>query len=79
MTRSEADVQCASLNADEDPGHRWLAHQMSPGEWVVIKVSGAGSRIREPLKASIESRSKPSDPPDPRPAIFQNVPPYGAA
>jgi hypothetical protein len=34
---------------------------------------------RDPLKATTEAKPKPSEAEDPRPAIFRNIPPYGAA
>jgi hypothetical protein len=78
MTREEAVARCAELNRDETGDRRWLVKRVAAEGWEVVSMSGPGLRPLGPLKESVESRPRPSDPPDPRPSIFRNVPPYGA-
>jgi hypothetical protein len=47
------------------------------GGWEIVSVLLEGFRHTDPLKASIETKPKPSEPPDPRPSIFRNIPPFG--
>jgi hypothetical protein len=78
MTRDEALAHCESLNREETGERRWFPKQNAAGEWEVVSLSGTGFRPLGPLKESAEARPRPSEPPDPRPTIFRNVPPYGA-
>lgn len=78
MTRSDAVARCAELNRDEAGDRHWFAKQITPDGWEVVSISGTGLRARGPLKETVETRPRPSEPPDPRPSIFRNVPPYGA-
>ncbi len=73
MTRSEADAHCAELNdaAGAEPGARWMAREISPGEWRAVRVRVPGLRATGPLTTSQESRPKP-DAPDPRPLVDPN-------
>jgi hypothetical protein len=77
MTREEAVARCAQLNQNDEDGRHWLARQNNDGEWEVVSVRVAGLGRPDGLKASIETKPKPSEPPDPRPAIFRNIPPFG--
>ncbi len=74
MDREEAERRAAELNRDHpDRGsHRWLAGEGEEG-WRVARVSVPGGVRLEPLKQGVESRPRPSDPPDPRPVFDQNV------
>jgi hypothetical protein len=78
MTRDEAAARSEALNREETSDRHWLPREVAPGEWEVVAVSGTGFRPAGPLKESSEARPRPSEPPDPRPSIFRNVPPYGA-
>jgi hypothetical protein len=78
MTQEEATARAEELNREETGDRRWLPRQISPGEWQVVAISGTGFKPAGPLKERSEARPSPSDPPDPRPSIFRNVPPYGA-
>jgi hypothetical protein len=78
MTQDEATTHAEALNREETGARRWLARQVSPGDWQVVAISGTGFRPPGPLKESSEARPRSSDAPDPRPSIFRNVPPYGA-
>lgn len=46
-------------------------------EWEVVSLLVEGFRRPDPLKATIETKPQPAEPPDPRPAIFRNIPPFG--
>ncbi|MBV9415292.1 MAG: hypothetical protein JO363_09970 [Solirubrobacterales bacterium] len=78
MNRDEAAAKSAALNREETGDRHWFPKQVAAEEWEVVSVSGTGFRPRGPLKETSETRPSPSDPPDPRPSIFRNVPPYGA-
>jgi len=80
MIRAEAEAHCAELNRDPDDGGggRWLVQEAAPGDWRAVRLRVRGLAPTHPLKATVESRPRPEDPPDPRPAIFRNIPPYGA-
>jgi hypothetical protein len=77
MTHEEALARCAELNRAREGGRKWFARQNVDGEWDVVSVLVEGFRSADPLKASIETRPEPSEPPDPRPSIFRNIPPFG--
>jgi hypothetical protein len=78
MTHEEAVARCRELNREQTDGRHWLPRQVDASRWEVVSISGPGLRPRGPLKEGAESRPSPSDPPDPRPSIFRNIPPYGA-
>jgi hypothetical protein len=74
MDREQAERRAAELNRDhpERATHRWLARE-SGGGWQVARLSlPAGMRI-DPVTASVESRPRPPQAPDPRTAFGQNV------
>ncbi len=79
MTREQAQQSAAELNREhaERATHRWLARE-TPAGWSVVRVSlPAGMRI-EPLRASVETRPRPPQAPDPRSTLVRNVGgPYG--
>jgi hypothetical protein len=77
MTREEAVARCAELNRDGEAGRHWFIKQNGDGEWEIVSVLAEGLRRPDPLKAGIEAKPKPSEPADPRPAIFRNIPPFG--
>lgn len=79
MTRDEATARAASLNAGASANEHWLLKQSSPGDWDVVRLAGAGVGAARPSGTHTESRPKPEEPADPRPAIFQNIPPFGPA
>jgi hypothetical protein len=78
MTHDEATAHCAELNRDEEAERHWFVRATGPDEWEAISVSGAGMGRPAGLKAGVESRPEPSQPPDPRPSLIRNIPPYGA-
>lgn len=79
MTRAEADARVASLNADASVDEHWLVRQTSSEGWEVVRLTGPGLGASRPSGAHTESRPRPEEPADPRPAIFRNIPPYGPA
>ncbi len=78
MTRAEAEAQAASRNAEADSDTRWMVKQAADGECQVVRMTAPGLGAVRPSGAHTESRPRPEEPADPRPAIFRNVPPYGA-
>ena len=78
MTQDEAKAEAAHRNADPKGDGFWSVKEEAAGDWGLIHVATPGvGRIR-PVGSHAESRPKPSEPPDPRPTIVQNIPPYGA-
>jgi hypothetical protein len=49
------------------------------GQRVRLKLDGVELEGPGPVKETTEAKPKPTQPDDPRPAIFRNVPPYGPA
>jgi hypothetical protein len=78
MTRAEADARAASLNEEAAGDTRWMVREAATGEWSVVRMTAPGLAAIRPSGTHSESRPEPSEPPDVRPAIFRNVPPYGA-
>jgi len=78
MTRDEATARATSLNANASVDEHWLVREAPSGEWEVARVTGPGVGAIRPTGTHTESRPKPEEPADPRPALFRNVPPYGA-
>jgi hypothetical protein len=77
MTQDEAIEEAAHRNADQSEAGVWAAKQSGDGSWGLVHVTAPGlARIR-PSGSHEESRPKPSEPPDPRPSIIRNIPPYG--
>jgi hypothetical protein len=81
MTRDEATAAAKRLSAEhpDRETHAWIAREAAADRWEVVKVRVPGGARRDPLEATTEAKPKPPQADDPRPAIFQNIPPYGAA
>jgi hypothetical protein len=79
MTREDAVARAERLNAEhpDRETHTWIPRKSPAGEWEIAKLRMPGLR-RDPLKATTEAKPKPQQADDPRPPIFQNIPPYGA-
>jgi hypothetical protein len=77
MTRHEADARAAALNADASVDEHWLVTEASPGAWEVVRLKGPRVGAARPSGSHSESRPRPEEPADPRPGIFQNIPPFG--
>lgn len=60
--------------ADDGP---WLAQQTASGGWRVVRVSVPGLPSARPSGSHVESRPRPPQADDPRPAAWRDVPPYG--
>ncbi len=78
MNHDEATAHCAQLNREEAAERHWLVRATGHDEWDVVSVAGAGLGRPGGLRASVESKPEPSAPPDPRPSLIRNIPPYGA-
>ena len=76
MTREEAEARCAELNGEVERDRQWFPRQVEAEEWEVVSVALPEEATR-PLKGTIEAKPKPSQPPDPRPSLFRNIPPFG--
>ena len=77
MTREQAAARCAELNREGDGRQRWFAKVRDDGEWEIVSVVAPGFRRPDPLRATVETKPQPAEPPDPRPSIFRNIPPFG--
>jgi hypothetical protein len=77
MTRDEATAHAASLNADASADEHWLVREASSGGWEVVRLAGPGLGASRASGTHTESRPKPEEPADPRPGLFQNIPPFG--
>jgi hypothetical protein len=77
MTRDEAIAECSRLarESDERATHSWLPREITPGEWVVVRV---GLPTQRPLGSLSEAKPRPAQADDPRPALWRDVGgPYG--
>ena len=78
MTRPEAQAKAAGLNQKADADTRWMVREQGDGSWDLVRMTAPGLGAVRPTGSHTESRPEPGEPPDPRPAIFRDVPPYGA-
>lgn len=77
MNRAEAEEICTRY-ADEHPDRKvaqWRPRQEADGSWSVMRVDLPPSGDLVPEQRADE---RPPTADDPRAAIFQNIPPYGA-
>lgn len=77
MTHDQAVERCEQLNRQGDGSEHWFPRQTAEGEWELVSVAVDAFRHPDPLKTSTEARPEPQEPPDPRPSIFRNIPPFG--
>jgi hypothetical protein len=72
VTRDEAIAEAARLTREHpDRATRsWLARESTPGEWTVAKI---GLPSRGPTVGVQESKPRPPQPGDPRPAFWRDV------
>lgn len=75
MNRADAEAEAARRNRADADG-LWGAREEA-GDWRLVRVAVPGGHVR-PSGAHTESKPKPPAPADPRSALGQNVPPYGA-
>lgn len=74
MTREDAEALVATRRA-EHPKDGWVAREHE-GSWNVVRLPGLG---RGPTRPTVESKPKPPQADDPRPAMWRNVGgPYSA-
>lgn len=78
MTHEAATKRAAELNEQETQGRHWFARPTEAGGYEVVAVTAPGMPSPGELHASIETKPKPNEAPDPRPSLFRNIPPYGA-
>jgi hypothetical protein len=72
MRRHEAEAQRERLQRD-DHNHTYLVTERSQGNWDVVRVNRGHGAFD--LRAE---RGDPADPPpDPRPSLIRQIPPYG--
>jgi len=78
MTRAEAEAECRRLSAEslERETHRWALREGDNGEWSVVRI--ALPPATEPSGTETRGDERPTTPDDPRPATWQNVPPWAA-
>lgn len=77
MTHDAATKRAAELNRQERQGRHWFARETAAGVYDVVAVTAPGMPSTGDLHASIQSKPKPTEPPDPRPSLFRNIPPFG--
>lgn len=76
MTREAAHARAAHLNGEGSDTTGWVARR-AEGTWEVVRLTVPGLARVEATGARTESRPRPEDPPDDRPLIIRNIPPYG--
>jgi len=72
VTREEATAEAARLTR-EHPNRAtrsWLAREATPGEWTVVRI---GLPSRGPTVDTQESKPRPPQADDPRPAFWRDV------
>jgi hypothetical protein len=78
MTRTEAEAESKRLAAEsaDRETHRWVPRDDGNGDWSVVKIGLPPSP--EPTGTETRGDERPVTPDDPRPASWQNVPPWAA-
>lgn len=77
MTREEAEA-LRDRYAAEHPDRakaQWRTTEQADGSWAVVRISLPPSQETTP---ELRADERPPTADDPRAAIFQNIPPYGA-
>jgi len=73
MTREEAEA-LMTVRRTEHPEDGWMARERDAA-WEVVRLPGMG---RGPVRPAVESKPKPPQADDPRPAMWRDVGgPYG--
>jgi hypothetical protein len=72
MTREEAISECSRLAREhaDRATHSWLPRELVPGEWAVVRV---GVPRASALGTMQESKPRPPQADDPRPAMWRDV------
>jgi hypothetical protein len=81
MDRNAAEQERKRLQAEHPDRavNTWILREEPAGEWQVVRVPLPPGMKRDPMSATTEAKPEPRDAEDPRPAMFRNIPPYGAA
>ena len=77
MTREEAQAEVRRLTAEhpDRATHSWLPRKGADGGWTVVKL---GVASKAPVGTTQESKPRPPQADDPRPALWRDVGgPYG--
>ena len=77
MTKTEAEAEAARRNHEPAEAGLWGARDGGADGWTLVHLAAPGMPRQRASGAHTESRARPEAPPDPRPAIIQNIPPYG--
>ena len=74
MTREEAELRAAQLNAEhpDRATNRWIVKEGGEG-WDVARVALPPGMRLDPVKETTEARPKPPQAPDPRTPFERNV------
>jgi hypothetical protein len=74
MTQEQAQQRAADLNRDhpERGRYRWLAREGADG-WQVARITLPGGMRLDPLDETVESKPRPPQADDPRPALWRDV------
>lgn len=78
MTRAEAEAECRRLAAEspDRETHRWVSRDGGGGEWSVVRIGLPPAAPPAGTETRADERPPTAD--DPRPASWQNVPPWAA-
>ena len=80
MTRPEAQARADQLNreAPDRAEHRWTVREREDRSWEVVALTVPGRQMNPgPSRTATVQRPEPGEPPDPRPSLIRNIPPYG--
>jgi hypothetical protein len=78
VTREEARQEATRRNAQPSADTAWIARRRQGDDWQVVRLRAPGLAASQATGAHVEAKPRPPEPDDPRPAVFRNIPPYGA-
>ena len=78
MTEREARERCAKLGAEspERSTHSWIPRKNADGDWSVVKLAVPSPKTPDSITTEPTGAEAARD--DPRSAMEQNFPPWGA-
>jgi len=78
MTEQEARERCAKLGAEspERSTHSWIPKKNPAGDWSVVKLAVPSPKTPETVTTEPSENQSAKD--DPRTAMEQSFPPWGA-
>jgi hypothetical protein len=78
MTRAEAAAECRRLSVEspDRETHRWVPRDDGDGNWSVLRIGLPPNP--QPTTTETRADERPATADDPRPATWQNVPPWAA-